>query len=495
MLLPDAAHNSRPPNAGFDTGGCALREVLSVGPCEEAAPQPFASSVRPVVQAAQVQASSAAQFLATQELRRQSGKPTDAAPAPVSFRSHDGRVGSRDEHTHLLHWFPAKMFYRIPIDILDTVAPPPGAQVLDPFCGSGTVLVEAGARGHQTIGLDINPLSCLISQAKTTPLDGPTLHDELHAIVRTAKRMRRRPDDHVLPMYWFRPAPRTALYRIYSAIQSTRLAASHRRFFTASLTNIVRRCSLADPHIPPPVRLSSDRLQRGGNRYQRAYDHSLTLDAEGVFEIYVSRTIKNIVRVASSLALDFPKSVVRCRSAAKTGLPDGSIHTIITSPPYCGAQKYVRTFKLELSLLGYTPTQIAAIDRRTLGTERVRSGARFSTRHLSQRQAHLLESIATVSKQRSKMLTAYLFGLSNVAKEIKRLLATDGSAFVTFGTSAFVKTHAVDFADIFSSFAAASGLEEFARLTDPIPSRGMMTKRHRAASVIPTETVLWLRHS
>ena len=40
--------------------------------------------------------------------------------------------------------------------------------VLDPFCGSGTTLVAAQMLGHQAIGVDANPVMCLVSRAKTT---------------------------------------------------------------------------------------------------------------------------------------------------------------------------------------------------------------------------------------------------------------------------------------------------------------------------------------
>ena len=462
-------------------------EKLSVSHHE---PSTLSSTDAPTVHAPP---SSAAQFLASYALRGQDQQRATTS-VRVSFRSPDGRVGNRDEQTHLLHWFPAKMFYRIPIDILDTVPPPPGGLVLDPFCGSGTVLVEARARGHRTIGMDINPLSCLISQVKTTPLDGPTLHEELLSIITRAKRLRRTPATDVLPQYWFRPSPRRTLYRLYSAICEANMPAAHRRFFVTSLTSIVRRCSLADPNIPPPVRLNQRRLPSAGYRYQRAYDHAQALDAAGVYDLYLTSATKNIIRVSESLALHFPRSYVYRRSAMNTSLPDASVDTIITSPPYCGAQKYVRTFKLELSLLGFTPKQISAIDRRTLGTERVSAKHRSTENYLSQGQKEILESIASVSRPRSMMLSTYLAGLNSFAKEICRLLKPDGNAFITFGTSTFVKRHALDFADIFAAFARSFDLVEVARLTDPIPSRGMITKRHHAASVIPTETVIWLRH-
>jgi len=50
------------------------------------------------------------------------------------------------------------------------------AQILDPFCGSGTSLVEAAHMGWDALGTDINPLAILISNAKIQALKiQPTL--------------------------------------------------------------------------------------------------------------------------------------------------------------------------------------------------------------------------------------------------------------------------------------------------------------------------------
>ncbi len=43
--------------------------------------------------------------------------------------------------------------------------------ILDPFCGSGTTLIEANLLGFNSIGIDINPIACLNSKIKTDLLD------------------------------------------------------------------------------------------------------------------------------------------------------------------------------------------------------------------------------------------------------------------------------------------------------------------------------------
>ncbi|MBV9949787.1 MAG: hypothetical protein JOZ69_23295 [Myxococcales bacterium] len=47
----------------------------------------------------------------------------------------------------------------------------PGAAVLDPFCGSGTVLVEGMIAGRRATGTDLNPLAVRIAHLKTQPAD------------------------------------------------------------------------------------------------------------------------------------------------------------------------------------------------------------------------------------------------------------------------------------------------------------------------------------
>lgn len=71
--------------------------------------------------------------------------------------------------THSLHPYPAKFPPQLPNSIL-TKFGVKGQTVLDPFCGSGTTLVEARLLGFNAIGVDVNGLSSLLSKVKATPL-------------------------------------------------------------------------------------------------------------------------------------------------------------------------------------------------------------------------------------------------------------------------------------------------------------------------------------
>lgn len=77
--------------------------------------------------------------------------------------------------THDLHIYKAKFFPRMIRALLNIFARE-CSTVIDPFCGSGTALLEASLLGHRAYGIDIDPICQLISAAKVTPfLDRDTV--------------------------------------------------------------------------------------------------------------------------------------------------------------------------------------------------------------------------------------------------------------------------------------------------------------------------------
>jgi SAM-dependent methyltransferase len=64
-----------------------------------------------------------------------------------------------------LHWYPATFVPQLPRALIETLSSV-GDLVLDPFCGSGTVTTEAARVGRPVIGVDINPIARLITQAR-----------------------------------------------------------------------------------------------------------------------------------------------------------------------------------------------------------------------------------------------------------------------------------------------------------------------------------------
>ena len=71
-------------------------------------------------------------------------------------------------HVHGFHTYPARMHPVTAARLVSAFVPPFG-RVLDPFCGSGTVLVEALIAGRGAIGTDLNPIAVRLAACKTRP--------------------------------------------------------------------------------------------------------------------------------------------------------------------------------------------------------------------------------------------------------------------------------------------------------------------------------------
>ena len=59
--------------------------------------------------------------------------------------------------------------------------------VLDPFMGSGGVLVESLLNGNNSLGIDLNPFAVFLSGVKTTPINTKNLEETYQEIIRKSK--------------------------------------------------------------------------------------------------------------------------------------------------------------------------------------------------------------------------------------------------------------------------------------------------------------------
>lgn len=75
----------------------------------------------------------------------------------------------RDEWTHGFHSYPARMHPAVARVCLRHFAADrrDRGTVVDPFCGSGTVAIEAMVQGWRSLGSDLNPLAVRLARVKT----------------------------------------------------------------------------------------------------------------------------------------------------------------------------------------------------------------------------------------------------------------------------------------------------------------------------------------
>ena len=68
--------------------------------------------------------------------------------------------------THGIHQYKGKFYPQLVKSLFNIAKLKEGAKVLDPFCGSGTVMLEAYLNGFEGYGCDLNPLAVEIAKSK-----------------------------------------------------------------------------------------------------------------------------------------------------------------------------------------------------------------------------------------------------------------------------------------------------------------------------------------
>src|SRR5690349_16805851 len=96
------------------------------------------------------------------------GVPAVAGALVAALRAPQVDHDVAESLTHPFHSYPARLHPATARVLVELVGAGAGdAPLVDPFCGSGTALVEARAAGLAAVGVDLNPLAVLVARAKT----------------------------------------------------------------------------------------------------------------------------------------------------------------------------------------------------------------------------------------------------------------------------------------------------------------------------------------
>lgn len=243
--------------------------------------------------------------------------------------------------THGIHPYPAKFIPQIPRTLIAALHPGDGTAVLDPFCGSGTTLVEAASAGHPAVGVDLHPLACLITKVKVTPLRA--------SLTSAAERVavRARSDDGPVPQipavdHWFQPEVQVALAGLVRAIEAEadpdvrdalRVALSSIIVRVSNQESDTRYAAIGKEVSPPDVRAQFVRAARG-------------------LERALADTWPALFRAPRADIINRDVLTVRPEDIAR------KVSLVVTSPPYPNAYEYWLYHKYRMYWLGMDPIAV-----------------------------------------------------------------------------------------------------------------------------------------
>lgn len=290
-------------------------------------------------------------------------------------------------HVHGFHAYPARA-HPVTARRLVEGFTEKGATVLDPFCGSGTILVEAMLAGRAAIGTDLNPIAVMLARSKTYP----RTKEKTAALVAAAKGV----SD-------FAEARRKA-----KAGATKRLPAEDVALFAPhvllELDSLRAGIAKAPPETRPELSLVLSAIlvkvsqKRGDTSEETAPKRLAAGFASRLFVQKAEDFAKRHDELAELLPSPPPKARVFEDDATRLAkVKDRTIDAVITSPPYVATYDYVAHHALRMRWLGLDPRVFASKEmgsRRTYGKLSVEDARAAWTAELEK----LFRSLARVTK-------------------------------------------------------------------------------------------------
>lgn len=260
---------------------------------------------------------------------RTSGEATFAelAARAVAFS------GRAERATHGFHTYPAGMNADCAAVLIRELPIPEGASnVHDPFCGGGTVLVEALLAGRPASGADLSPVAMLVSRTRTaSPSRAGALRAASRRITKAALASgpMRVPD---ICVDWYEPHVVQELGRIRALIDEVEDNAT-RGLLEAVLSAIAIKTSYRE----------SDTSNRRRPMHR----------APGTTAVLFHKKARELGRMLDEMPAD-GQVRVRIGDARVTAPPNGT-GLVLTSPPYPGVYDYLPMQQLRYAWLDLDP--------------------------------------------------------------------------------------------------------------------------------------------
>jgi hypothetical protein len=236
--------------------------------------------------------------------------------------------------------------------------------VFDPFCGTGTTLVEAKKNGIPSVGCDAHPFAALVSRVKTNwNLDTSVLRRLMSRICQatdkllaqngleqlsfeTALIQETRPlgflglsddEEKLLPAGFVsvRPMQRLLLLRKAIMVVTESFETAIREFFLLALGHVIAN-GAGNFAFGPEI-----------YRTKPKEDYDVT----GHYARQIMQMIEELDKMRNNGQANTPARVIECDSRTLAGVAQ-NLSAVITSPPYPNEKDYTRTTRVESLILG-----------------------------------------------------------------------------------------------------------------------------------------------
>jgi DNA modification methylase len=336
------------------------------------------------------------------EVTRRLAHALDVEPAPADPTGTSGSDDPDRAHVHGFHTYPARMHPTTAARLVRAFSKD-GHTLLDPFCGSGTVLLEAMIAGRKAVGVDLSPLAVRIAHLKTNPRDARARAAILTAgeSVTEFADARRKARAGATQRY---PREDVDAFEPHVLLELDSLRAGIARHQDATVREALELVLSAIL-----VKVSRRASDTSGARSQRR------IAAGFAARLFAKKTAELVRRLDEFAALlpgeSAPPHISVDDTRRLRTVAASTIDAVVTSPPYVGTYDYAAHQAMRLRWLG--------LDSRAFDAGEV--GSRRHYARLEPREAHAAWT---------RELAAVLASLSRVCRKGARVAVVTGDSAI-----------------------------------------------------------------
>ncbi len=318
--------------------------------------------------------------------------------------------------THCIHAYPAMMIPQIAERLIVNY----GAKaktMFDPYCGTGSSLLEANVRGIHAIGTDLNPLARLISKVKTTRLNCQRIESHIRDINRRLKGIDKYCKQYSPPLiknldFWFSPSVQQQLMAVRTEIETIKNV-TERRFFNAAFSETVRESSYTRNSEFKLYRMPAEKMQK------------FHPDVFGIFSAKLVRNFAGMKQYVEEVKKSGNTNVFEFNTVYEMP-PDcvapESVDIVVTSPPYGDSKTtvaYGQFSRLANEWLAFENP--SAVDGRLMGgkVQKNNNGKSLGCNKLDDAIGYIHENSPTRAAEISAFYEDYKQSIARVAAAVR----------------------------------------------------------------------------
>jgi len=430
-----------------------------------------------------------------------------------SFLNNTGRKKNSKYITHGIHEYKGKFYPQLVRPLINISKIKEGSILWDPYCGSGTILLEATLCGLNSYGCDINPIAVDIAMAKTSILfeEQYTVNHELSEFIDSFDNYDEtfnynasfnEKNINEITRWFPQPVINKLGFLLFELkkITNTTIAT----FVKVLISSIIREISQQEP--------TDLRIRYRKNRIQDA-------DVLGLLKKTIIEQMNKIMDY-SKISNNNPNHLTKphitkgssCSNDITFFIAPNSVDIIITSPPYATALPYIDINRLSLLILH----DMGSSDRNEV------ESSMTGTREISKKERQLIEQkinnndyqdihsnlaikiISEILDENSKgkvgfrkqntaaLLYMYFNDLNKSMSNMNNALKKNGQAFIIVGdtkTNTAIDTKYIKTTQIIREMAHNLGWQ----FVEELPISVTKDNHNNIAHAITENTILWFK--